>query len=190
MFEKMKARHRRRHGERMWSHGSLNSRENAEHGGGPRRHRRRRLFDQGDLRFIILGLIAQKPRHGYDIIKEIEDSFAGAYSPSPGVIYPTLTLLEDMGLASQTAGEAGRKLYTITPEGVAYLQDNRTTVEEVEQRLSQTRASFKNEPVEIEQALQNLKSALDNRLSRALDKEAAASITNTINQAVGEIEKT
>src|SRR5580704_15477146 len=56
-----------------------------------------RVFDQGDLRFVILKLISEAPRHGYEIIKAIEDKVAGAYSPSPGVIYPTLTLLEELG---------------------------------------------------------------------------------------------
>src|ERR1700691_948695 len=71
-----------------------------------------RFFDHGDLRFLILKLIADKPRHGYELIKAIEEQFGGAYSPSPGVIYPTLTMLEELGYAVVTA-EGNKKAYTI-----------------------------------------------------------------------------
>ena len=79
-----------------------------------RQRRAERVFDQGDLRFVILKLISEAPRHGYEIIKEIEEKVGGAYSPSPGVIYPTLTLLEEMGQASVATGDGGKKLYSIT----------------------------------------------------------------------------
>src|SRR5690606_25340682 len=62
---------------------------------------RRRLFDGGELRLVLLKLIGDQPRHGYDLIREIEDKTGGAYAPSPGVIYPTLTLLADMGLIEE-----------------------------------------------------------------------------------------
>src|SRR5712691_1530926 len=94
--------------------------------GGGRRHGR--VFDHGDLRFVILQLIAESPRHGYEIIKAIEDKLGGAYSPSPGVVYPTLTLLEELGYATLSASEGSKKLYSITQEGVAYLDSNRETV--------------------------------------------------------------
>jgi DNA-binding PadR family transcriptional regulator len=76
-----------------------------------------RFFDHGDLRFVVLKLIAEKPSHGYELIKAIETAAGGAYTPSPGVVYPTLTLLEELGYV--TAGDAGggKKLYTITAEG-------------------------------------------------------------------------
>src|ERR1700743_3083513 len=73
-----------------------------------------RLFDQGDLRFVILYLIAERPRHGYEIIKAIEEGTGGSYAPSPGVVYPTLTMLEEMGLASVESAEGNKKLYTVT----------------------------------------------------------------------------
>src|SRR5512134_1634402 len=80
---------------------------------GPRgRHRRPgRIFEQGDLKYVILKLLAEKPRHGYEIIKELEDRFGGAYSPSPGTVYPTLTMLEDLGYAQVNTDESGRKTY-------------------------------------------------------------------------------
>jgi len=87
--------HHRRHRE------AFAAREFGFHGRGLRGHhgprRAERVFDQGDLRFVILKLISQAPSHGYEIIKAIEEKVGGAYSPSPGVIYPTLTLLEELG---------------------------------------------------------------------------------------------
>src|SRR5437763_13926005 len=85
----------------------------------------RRMFEQVDLRFVILHLLSEKPRHGYEIIKAIEERFGGMYSPSPGVVYPTLTLLEELGHATVTAAEAGKKLYAITEAGTAFLAENR-----------------------------------------------------------------
>src|SRR3546814_726110 len=80
--------------------------EHARHRGG----RIGRFLDHGDLRFVVLALLAEQPRHGYDLIKELEERTGGAYRPSPGVIYPTLALLEDEGFIRPAAGEAGRKL--------------------------------------------------------------------------------
>jgi hypothetical protein len=76
-----------------------------------RRHRGRsgRMFEQGDLKYVILRLLEEKPRHGYEVIKELEDRFGGAYSPSPGTVYPTLTMLEDLGYARATADDGGRR---------------------------------------------------------------------------------
>ena len=76
-----------------------------------------RRFDGGELRLVILALIAEKPRHGYEVIKALGERAGGDYSPSPGVVYPTLALLEVTGLATASADEAGRKLYAVTPEG-------------------------------------------------------------------------
>src|ERR1700741_3032027 len=84
-------------------------------GGGTRG--RRRMFDGGELRLVLLKLISEQPRHGYDLIREIEERTGGAYAPSPGVVYPTLTLLEDMGLIDEEKSEGARKLFSITKLG-------------------------------------------------------------------------
>ena len=76
-----------------------------------------RFFAHGDLRLVILHLIAEKPRHGYEIIKAIEERVGGAYSPSPGTVYPTLTLLEELGHVTVTPGEGTKRLHTITAGG-------------------------------------------------------------------------
>src|ERR1700710_3114058 len=85
-----------------------------------------RFFAHGDLRLVILHLIAEKPRHGYEIIKAIEERVGGAYSPSPGTVYPTLTLLEELGHVTVTPGEGTKRLHTITPEGQSFLDGNRS----------------------------------------------------------------
>src|SRR5262245_43980001 len=90
------------------------------HGGRHRHHhggrRSGRLFDYGELRLLLLAMIAGRPRHGYELIKAIEERFGGSYTPSPGVIYPTLSWLDDMGYVAIEAEEAGRKRYRITSE--------------------------------------------------------------------------
>ena len=108
--------------------------------GGP--FRGGRVFEQGDLKYVILRLLDEKPRHGYEIIKELEDRFGGAYSPSPGTVYPTLTMLEDLGYARATPEEGGRKIYEITPEGRAYLAEHRSTVDDIFERIARFGESF------------------------------------------------
>src|SRR5580704_4579724 len=105
------------------------------HGGGGDFTRARRVLAQGDLRLIALALIAQQPRHGYEIIKLLEDKTAGWYSPSPGIVYPTLTYLEEAGYVIGQA-EGAKKLYSITPAGSAYLEENRDFVNAVLDRLA------------------------------------------------------
>ncbi|HEU4560258.1 MAG TPA: PadR family transcriptional regulator [Longimicrobium sp.] len=101
-------------------------------GGGPRRGR---MFGHGDLKFVILNLLAEKPRHGYEIIKEMEERFGGTYSPSPGTVYPTLSLLEDMGYARSRIEEGNRKVFEITDEGRKYLEENRSTIDDIFDRV-------------------------------------------------------
>jgi DNA-binding PadR family transcriptional regulator len=94
-----------------------------------------RLLAQGDLRLIALALIAEQPRHGYEIIKLIEERTADWYSPSPGIVYPTLTYLEELGYVTAQA-DGAKKLYTITEDGQAYLAANRELANAVLERLA------------------------------------------------------
>jgi DNA-binding PadR family transcriptional regulator len=94
-----------------------------------------RMLATGDLRLIALALIAEQPRHGYEIIKLLEDKTAGWYSPSPGIVYPTLTFLEEAGYVTAQA-DGAKKLYTITQEGAAHLAENRDFVDAVLERMS------------------------------------------------------
>src|SRR5580700_10398138 len=97
--------------------------------------RAKRMLAQGDLRLIALALIAEAPRHGYEIIKLLEEKTADWYSPSPGIVYPTLTYLEEAGYVT-AASEGSKKLYTITDEGRAHLKANRDLADVVIERLT------------------------------------------------------
>ena len=111
----------------------------------------------GISRFVILRLIAEAPRHGYEIIKEIEEKLGGAYSPSPGVVYPTLMLLEELGYANVTAGDGTKKLYAITPEGAAHLAANKETVDAIFGRIAEVGSAQGNGPApQIVRAMENL----------------------------------
>jgi DNA-binding PadR family transcriptional regulator len=95
-----------------------------------------RPFDHGELRLVVLALVAEQPRHGYEIIKAIEERLGGGYTPSPGVVYPTLTMLEELGHA--TVEEiGGKKLYTITEQGRAYLAANQAATDRAMGRMQE-----------------------------------------------------
>lgn len=121
-----------------WSWGGRGRRRGGPFRGG-------RVFEQGDLKYVILQLLVDKPRHGYEIIKELEDRFGGAYAPSAGTVYPTLSLLEDMGYASVTLEESGKKVYAITDEGRRYLEENKGAVDDIFERIADFGASFLSE---------------------------------------------
>jgi DNA-binding PadR family transcriptional regulator len=134
-----------------WPHhgkkGSFDFGPGAFWSGGPWRRRGApwrggRMFEQGDLKYVILQLLDEKPRHGYEIIKELEDRFAGAYSPSPGTVYPTLTMLVDLGFATARDEEGGKKIYEITDAGRAHLAEHRSTVDDIFERMAQFGSSF------------------------------------------------
>jgi DNA-binding PadR family transcriptional regulator len=150
-----------------------------------------RVFDQGDLRYVILRLIAEKPRHGYELIKEIEEKLGGSYSPSPGVIYPTLTMLEELGYATVTASEGGKKLYAITEEGNAVLAANQAVVDAIFARIAQVGAAHGGGPApQILRAAQNLRMALRLRLSHGPLSEAQnRAIVAALDAAAVEVER-
>src|SRR6202789_527230 len=123
--------HHARHGFGWADHGRRGPRGLGRHG------RPDRVFEQGDLRLVLLKLIGDKASHGYELIKAVEEAVGGAYSPSPGLVYPTLTLLEDMGYATvQAEAEGGKKLYAITPEGQALLTEQAKAVEAIFARMA------------------------------------------------------
>ena len=107
--------------------------------GGRRGRRARRMFEGGELRLVLLKLISEQPRHGYDLIRAIEELTGGEYAPSPGVVYPTLTMLQDMGLIEETPGEGARKPFQITEEGRAHLEEKAEEAEELIERLERLR---------------------------------------------------
>ncbi len=152
-----------------------------------------RLFDYGELRLLILALIAEAPSHGYELIKSIEERFGGSYSPSPGVVYPTLSWLEDMGYTIIEPQEGGRKRYRITTEGEAFLSANRSAVDELVARGSGSEMGSrgrKDLPPQVLRAMESLKLAMRLRLRRGpLDEEAADRIAAALDQAVQIVER-
>jgi DNA-binding PadR family transcriptional regulator len=160
------------------------------HGGG--RSGLGRFFAHGDLRLVILSLIAEKPRHGYEIIKAIEERVGGAYSPSPGVIYPTLTLLEELAYVTVgTATEGGRKLHEITDQGRAFLEANRPALDALLARMDEAaRAQGDGPAPQIMRAMENLKLALRMRLARGpLTSDEANAVAAAIDAAATSVER-
>ena len=171
------------------------------HGMGDNMMRAGRMLAQGDLRLIALALIAEQPRHGYEIIKVLEDKTAGWYSPSPGIVYPTLTYLEKAGYVTAQA-EGAKKLYTITDEGRAYLDANRDFVDAVLERLAaigekvaRMRRRFGGEDEErhsmpplVRAALENLREVAAKRLDD--DAEAETKVVEVLARAAAELKKT
>ena len=148
-----------------------------------------RMFDGGELRLVILALIAEKPRHGYDIIKELGERVGGDYSPSPGVVYPTLTMLEEMGYARATQDDQGRKLYTVTPEGEKALADNRAQVDAIFARFG-GREEAEGGVGSVIRAMMNLRAATRLRLrSRSATPEQIQAIVDALDAAAKTIER-
>ena len=106
-----------------------------------KRWRRGQVFESGEMKYVILRLLREKPRHGYEIIKALEERFGGWYSPSPGTVYPTLQLLEDQGFVRVVETD-GRKTYHITAEGEAFLDEHRDTIDEMFDRVRETVRDF------------------------------------------------
>jgi DNA-binding PadR family transcriptional regulator len=153
--------------------------------GGEDLMRARRMLAQGDLRLVALALIAEAPRHGYEIIKLLEEKTADWYSPSPGIVYPTLTYLEEAGYVTAST-EGSKKLYTITDEGRSYLESNRDLVNVVLDRLAALgervnrwrraargdREDRRTLPPLVEAAIDHLRATLSKRLDDDADAEA------------------
>ena len=153
---------------------------------------RERLFDSGELRVVILALLAEKPSYGYEIIKAIEERLSGGYAPSPGVVYPTLTLLEEEGYATVSSSEGNKKLYTVTDTGTEYLKTNQATVKAIFGRMEQAGKVFgRGRSPQIMRALMNLKFALKMRAGQGnLSPEQTRKITDAIDAAarvIGEV---
>lgn len=171
----------------MWAHG--------RHSGGRglrgERGGRRRMFDSGELRLVLLKLIADSPRHGYDLIREIETLSGGAYAPSPGVVYPTLTLLQDMGLIDDAPAEGSRKLFAITEAGTAHLIEQAEAVEAAMAKLAaMSERSERTDGMQVRRALGNLREAVQIRLSHDdVSAETLHAVTALIDEAAQKIER-
>ncbi|MGH6634080.1 MAG: PadR family transcriptional regulator, partial [Sphingopyxis sp.] len=143
-------------------------------GGRGERGERRRMFDGGELRLVLLKLIADEPRHGYDLIRQIEELTGGSYAPSPGVIYPTLTMLDDMGQIEAQQSDGAKKLFAITDAGRAELEANSEIVDAAITRLTAVgEETQRTDSASVRRAMGNLRQVLMNRLGdRDLDNAA------------------
>jgi DNA-binding PadR family transcriptional regulator len=149
-----------------------------------------RIFGHGGLRLVLLQLISDKPSHGYELIKAIEERMQGAYSPSPGVVYPTLTLLEELGHAGIVSTDGARKRYGVTDEGRAFLAANRDAVDALLARM-QDAGPAGGRPPQVVRAIENLRLAVRMRLARApLDAAQIDAIADALDAAARQIEKT
>ena len=147
-----------------------------------------RMFGAGDLRYVILQLISEKPSYGYEIIKSIQERLGGNYAPSPGVVYPMLTMLEEMGYTTVVT-EGTRKLYQITEEGAKALAENKATVDALFARMENRRVEYASQrPQQIERAVENLRMALRMKMG-SLTTEQIHQVTDIIDAAAKQIER-
>src|SRR5580692_309636 len=196
MFERLKEMHREmheehgrdcrhhRHGRGWWD--DRRERWEAYAGGS-----RERFFDNGHLRLVILQLIADKPSYGYEIMKAIEERLSGGYAPSPGVVYPTLTLLEEEGFATVTSAEGNKKLYAATDQGKEYLKANRVILKAIFGRMQEAGKAFgRGRSPQIKRAIMNLKLALKMRMEQGdLNTDQVSKIAEAIDAAARAIDE-
>jgi DNA-binding PadR family transcriptional regulator len=152
---------------------------------------RRRMFDSGELRLVLLKLIADQPRHGYDLIRAVEEMTHGTYAPSPGVVYPTLTMLQDMGHIEETKGEGSRKAFAATDEGRAHLEEKADEVDALISRLEDLGSDQRKAGgAPIKRAVGNLLSALWHRVTRdEVDEKTLHDIAAILDEAAQKIER-
>ncbi|WP_454886828.1 PadR family transcriptional regulator [Sphingomonas oryzagri] len=150
---------------------------------------RRRLFDGGELRLVLLRLIGDMPRHGYDLIRAIEERTGGVYAPSPGVVYPTLTMLGDMGQIEEQASDGNRKVFAATAEGNKILAEKAEEIAELMARLDALgEARERTDSASIRRAMHNLKAVIIHKLADA-DVETMQEAVALIDEAAGKIER-
>ena len=160
-------------------------------GGGRRGRRTRRMFESGELRLVLLKLIADEPRHGYDLIRAIEELTGGEYAPSPGVVYPTLTLLQEKGLIDEAPGEGPLKSFQVTDEGRAHLDERSDEIEALFERLADLKPRSENMAgPAIGRAVKNLMTALGHRLkAEGFDEDLFLEVAAILDEAAQKIER-
>ena len=156
---------------------------------------RRRVFDGGELRLVLLALLGEQPRHGYDLIREIEERSGGGYAPSPGVVYPTLTMLDELGQIDEVKEEGARRRFQITGAGRAHLDERRAEADALLARLTVLGAArTRGDHAPIRRAMTNLHMALRSAFVNAGGKEAdggerAHAIAAILDEATRKIER-
>ncbi|MEO9913033.1 MAG: PadR family transcriptional regulator [Parasphingorhabdus sp.] len=153
--------------------------------------KRARMFRRGELKLVLLHLIAEEPRHGYDLIRQIEELTGGHYAPSPGIVYPTLTLMAEMDQIDEAVDDDGKKVYSITDAGSAQLTEEATHIAEILDRLDGvSKMGQASDGASVRRAVHNLKSAIGIRLA---DEEKGSDkileVTAIIDEAASKIER-
>jgi DNA-binding PadR family transcriptional regulator len=148
-----------------------------------------RVFGHGQLRLVLLQMLADKPSHGYELIRAIEERLQGRYSPSPGTVYPTLTMLEDMGYARSRPEEGGKKIYEITDEGRAHLAENQPQIDDIFGRIAEFANSIFGEPMmEVHRGFKNIGQAIYASKSASRSPEQIKKIKEILDRAAKDIE--
>jgi len=154
-------------------------------------HRGERIFHKGDFKYLILDLLKEKPRHGYEIIREMEEKFGGFYTPSPGAVYPTLQWLEDMNYVTVQAQD-GKKTYTITEEGLKFLSEKQKETEEVKKQMKEWWGSwnteFRDEMRDVMHSLGDLGRMIGQK-TRQAGQDKLPQVKEAIANAAKEIER-
>jgi DNA-binding PadR family transcriptional regulator len=148
------------------------------------------MFESGEVKFVILRLLSEKPRHGYEVIRALEEKFGGLYTPSPGTVYPTLQLLEDEGYV-KVIEEDGKKVYHVTPEGTKYLEEHRTVLDEIFDRVRETVREFTGgSSGDMHQAFAHLAAVTFKRAwRRGPEDPALARVAEILRKAAADIEE-
>jgi len=147
-----------------------------------------RFFERGDLKYVILQLLSERPAHGYEVIRALEERFSGMYTPSAGAVYPTLQMLENLGYVT-AAPQDGKKVYSITEEGQRFLVEQKEVVEGIQHRTnSWWNPRLRSELRDMKHELQDLSRALSRRGRRFTDPETIRRIREAIGRARREIE--
>ena len=159
--------------------------------GGRRSRERKRMFEGGQLRLVLLKLIADEPRHGYELIKAIEEMTGGEYAPSPGIVYPTLTMLEDMGLIAEAKSKSTKKVYEATADGRTHLEENADEVEDLIDRLEgHGQKRRRGQRPEIGRAIGNLMASLRNRIvHEGWNDQLLEEVVDILDEAAQRIER-
>jgi DNA-binding PadR family transcriptional regulator len=149
------------------------------------------MFDHGELRLLILALLAEKHRHGYEIIKELGERVGGDYRPSSGIVYPTLRLLLETSYASMNYDPAGRKIYTLTTEGAKIIAENKTYVDAIFGRFGRDESTKRANAGSISRALTNLETTARLRVNdRPITPQQLQTIIDTLEALAKTIEQT
>ncbi len=158
---------------------------------GAKAKRRARVFQRGELRLVLLHLISQESRHGYDLIQQIEELTGGHYAPSPGIVYPTLTLMAEMDLIDEKVDDGGKKIYSITDAGTALLAEEEKHVANILSRLEGiAKMDQAADGASIRRAMSNMKSAIRIRLAdEEKGSEKILDVAAIIDEAASKIER-